>query len=392
MPQRSAAKAAPAGRGGSGGAIARASELVGFAHRGDATRESGHGSGAHARRGAYPRAVSVLLGEDPRFRLHLRGPGHPERPERLEAVHRGLAAAGLADALVEMEPRSATEDDVARVHSRSLLEELAGLARRGGGVVDADTSLSARSYEAALLAAGAGLEAVRRLRDGAADAAFLALRPPGHHATAERAMGFCLLNNVAVTAAALRAQGERVAVVDYDAHHGNGTQGIFYEDPLVLYVSLHQFPAYPGSGRMDETGAGAGAGTTCNLPLPAGAAGDTYRLAWDEVVLPVVAAFSPTWLLISAGFDAHRADPLCGLGLTSGDFFDLTARLAPVAPPGRRIAFLEGGYDLEALASSAGACVGALAGVQWRPEPSSGPGPGGDVVRAVARRLAGARS
>nr|MBA3654554.1 histone deacetylase [Actinomycetota bacterium] len=243
------------------------------------------------------------------------------------------------------------------------------------------------SWDAAVRAAGAGIDAVDRLDHGEGDAAFLAVRPPGHHALATRPMGFCLLNNVAVTAAHLAARGERVIVVDWDAHHGNGTQDIFYDDPCVAYVSLHQWPLYPGSGRMQDRGVGTGAGTTLNLPLPRGADGDTYRAALDDVLAPFAEWFAPTWVLISAGFDAHRADPLTDLGLTAGDYADLTARSAVLAPAGHCIAFLEGGYDLHALGLSGGACVAALAGEMWRPEPVSTGGVGNEVVLAAKEAL-----
>ena len=179
--------------------------------------------------------------------------------------------------------------------------------------------------DGALLAAGAGLAAVDALERGEGTAAFCAVRPPGHHAEPDRAMGFCLLNNVAVTAAALRDRGQRVLIVDWDAHHGNGTQDMFWADPDVMYVSLHEWPLYPGTGRLDDVGVGPGAGTTVNFPLPAGATGDVYLAALDDVVAPLVERFAPDWVLVSAGFDAHRADPLTGLGLPSGDFADLTA-------------------------------------------------------------------
>jgi acetoin utilization deacetylase AcuC-like enzyme len=200
-------------------------------------------------------------------------------------------------------------------------------------------------------------------------------------------MGFCLVNNVAVTAAALAASGERVCVVDYDAHHGNGTQEVFYADPRVLYVSLHEWPLYPGTGRLDETGAGAGAATTCNLPLPAGSTGDVYLRALDDVVGPLVERFAPGWVLVSAGFDAHRADPLTGLGLSAGDYGALAARMAELAPgPGRLIAFLEGGYDLDALRASVAATLPGMVGEPARAveSPTAG-GPGTDVVDAAAR-------
>jgi acetoin utilization deacetylase AcuC-like enzyme len=198
-------------------------------------------------------------------------------------------------------------------------------------------------------------------------------------------MGFCLLNNVAITAATLAARGERVAIVDWDAHHGNGTQDCFYADPRVLYASMHEFPLYPGTGRLEETGTGEGAGYTVNVPFPAGTTGDAYLLAVDEVIGPALERFSPTWLLISAGFDAHHADPLTGLGLRAGDFADLTRRLVPLVPPGRVVAFLEGGYDLEALARCAGTCVASLAGEAYRPEPATAGGAGRSVVQAALR-------
>jgi acetoin utilization deacetylase AcuC-like enzyme len=196
-------------------------------------------------------------------------------------------------------------------------------------------------------------------------------------------MGFCLLNNVAITAAALRDQGRRVLIVDWDAHHGNGTQDMFYADADVLYVSMHEWPLYPGTGRLDEVGLDAGAGTTVNFPFPAGTTGDVYRAALDEVVAPLVERFRPDWVLISAGFDAHRADPLTGMGLRAGDFADLTAQVVGYAPAARTIAFLEGGYDLEALRDSVAAMAATLVGTGVRPEPATAGGPGAPVIRAV---------
>ena len=334
----------------------------------------------------YARQVSVLVVTDERFLDHRPGRRHPERPARLEAVWSGLKSAGLEDALVCREPRPAADEDLLRCHPSAHLAALVEIDAAGGGLVDADTVMSPGSWSAARLAAGAGLVAVAALQAGEADVAFCAVRPPGHHATPNRAMGFCLVNNLAVTAASLAEAGERVAIVDIDAHHGNGTQDVFYDDPRVLFVSIHQWPLYPGTGAEEEVGTGKGVGTTLNLPIPAGSAGDTYRHALDQVVIPAVERFAPDWLLISAGYDAHRADPLTDLGLTSGDYADLTAGLVGLVPRSRCVLFLEGGYDLDALADSSGASVAAAVGVDHRPELPTGDGPGRDVVDRVMER------
>jgi acetoin utilization deacetylase AcuC-like enzyme len=315
--------------------------------------------------------VTLLVVTDPRFLEHDTGPGHPERPSRLRAVDEGIALAGLGDAVVPVEAAAAPREAVEAVHPPALVDAIERLSASGGGAVDADTRVGPSSFEAAMVAAGAGLELVRRLEAGEGDVGFCAVRPPGHHATPTRAMGFCLFNNVAVTAAALASRGERVAIVDYDAHHGNGTQDVFYEDPRVLYVSLHEWPLYPGTGALDEVGRGAGTGTNLNVPLPAGTKGDVYRRALDELVVPAIERFGATWLLISAGYDAHRADPLTGIELTSGDYADLTARLLAVVPAGRRLLYLEGGYDLDGLRDSVAASLAAALGEDVRPEPAS---------------------
>ena len=294
-----------------------------------------------------------------------------------------MRVAGVEDAIARVAPRRATRDELELLHPAAYLDALQRFCAAGGGSLDPDTVAVEGSWDAAVLAAGAGPDAIDRLDAGEADAAFLAVRPPGHHATPTKAMGFCLLNNVAVTAAVLAARGEKVLVVDYDAHHGNGTQDAFWSDGRVLYASVHEYPAYPFTGRLHETGEGEGAGLTVNVPLPTGATGDVALAALDEVLAPVAEAFAPTWVLLSAGFDGHRWDPLTGLGFSSGDFSLLTKRVLEWAPAGRRIAFLEGGYDLEALRDSAAACIAALAGVDVEPERPTSGGPGMEVVRAA---------
>ncbi len=328
--------------------------------------------------------MSVLFVTHPRYGDHKTGLGHPERPERLAAVAAGVARSGLDSEVIPVEPRPATMTEIERVHTRTYVAALERFCRSGGGQLDADTAAVPESWDAALLAAGAGLTAVDALVAGEATAAFCAVRPPGHHALSARAMGFCLLNNLAVTAAALAERGERVLVVDYDAHHGNGTQDVFYDDRRVTYVSFHQHPLYPGTGSVFETGVGEGEGRTVNVPVPPRATGDVYRTAVDEVVGPLAEEIGATWLLVSAGFDGHRADPLTSLGLSAGDYADMTAALAALVPPGRVLAFLEGGYDLEALRDSTAATMAALGGAHLHPEAPTGGGPGRDAVAAAS--------
>ena len=336
------------------------------------------------RGGTSVSGVTVLFATHASYLEHLAGPRHPERPERLRAVINGVQRAGAADALVPLEPVAATRADLERVHPAAYLDRIEGICTGGGGRLDPDTYASAGSWIAATNAAGAGLTAVQAMREGRGSAAFCAVRPPGHHATSAESMGFCFVNNVAVVAASLADQGERVLVFDYDAHHGNGTNDIFYADPRVLFVSIHQWPLYPGTGRHDEMGTGEGFGYTMNIPVPPGATGDVYLAAFDLLVAPRAAAFQPTWVIVSAGFDAHRNDPITELGLSSGDYAPLTRRALSLVPSGRRLVMLEGGYDLDALAFSSGAVVRELAGLDEQPvEKATNGGAGMSAVEAI---------
>ena len=326
--------------------------------------------------------MTVLFATHAAYLEHLAGPRHPERPERLQAVLDGVRLAGIADAIVPLDPAAATRADLERVHPTAYLDRIEGICAAGGGRLDADTYASAGSWKAATLAAGAGLTAVRALQEGRGDAAFCAVRPPGHHATRDESMGFCFVNNVAVAAAALADQGERVMIFDYDAHHGNGTQAVFYHDPRVLFVSLHQWPLYPGTGRHTEIGEGAARGMTVNIPLPPGSTGDVYLKAFDELVAPIAERFAPTWVIVSAGFDAHRNDPITELALAAGDYAPLTHRVLSLAPAGRRLVMLEGGYDLEALTLSSATVLRELAGEAGASfESTTNGGPGAGAVR-----------
>jgi len=328
--------------------------------------------------------VTVLFATHPAYLEHLAGPRHPERPERLGAVIDGVHRAGLGDALVALEPEAATRADVERVHGSAYLDRIEHICLMGGGRLDPDTYASEGSYRAAMLAAGAGLTAVRALRAGRGDAAFCAVRPPGHHAAPVESMGFCFVNNIAVVAASLAAEGERVLVFDIDAHHGNGTQDAFYADQRVLFVSMHQWPLYPGTGWLTEIGEGDARGCTMNVPMPPGATGDVYLRAFDDVIAPVISRFAPTWVLVSAGFDAHRDDPITELGLSAGDYRPLVRRALEFVPAGRRLVMLEGGYDLDALAHSSAEVMRELAGVDGTPfeAPTEG-GPGNGAIARV---------
>lgn len=294
----------------------------------------------------------------PQYLEHEMGAGHPESPDRLRAIVSRLEHSGVLSRLVRIDPFPASDEWITQVHAPSYVETLKRRAPTNGHVsLDADTSMSAGSLSAAYLAAGGALAAADAIVAGSVEHAFCAVRPPGHHAERDRAMGFCLFNNVAIAARYLQRRHAmaRVLIVDWDVHHGNGTQHTFDDDPSVLFFSTHQYPYYPGSGRETETGVGRGVGTTINVPMQAGEGDDGYRAVFQQVLMPAADAFQPDVVIVSAGFDAHKDDPLAGMGLTEEGYADLTRMVVSIArrhSQGRLLSCLEGGYDLHALSAS----------------------------------------
>ncbi len=306
--------------------------------------------------------MTVALITHPACLEHDTGPYHPERPDRLRRVLQALEHPHFSALLRDLAPL-ATEAQLGLAHPPEYVQAILAVAPEPGQLValDADTMMSAGSREAALRAAGGAVMAVDAVMEGWAKQVFVAARPPGHHAERDRPMGFCLFANAAIAARHAQARWGlgRVAVVDFDVHHGNGTQDIFQDDPSLFYASSHQFPCYPGTGAADERGVG----NIVNAPLPPGSGSVAFREAWEVLILPALEAFGPELLVISAGFDAHKADPLAQLRLEAVDFAWLTGRLMDVARShcqGRVVSLLEGGYDLDALAESAAAHVRAL--------------------------------
>jgi acetoin utilization deacetylase AcuC-like enzyme len=327
---------------------------------------------------------------DERYTAHDTGPGHPERPERIQSLLE-MVRARPAEGLVRVDPRPAAPEEITLNHDTDHLARVAATMGRSRTAFDADTPASARSYETALLATGGLVALVDAIMQGEVDNGFALVRPPGHHAEYDRAMGFCLFNNVAIAARVLRQRHglERVLIMDWDLHHGNGTQHSFYDDPGILYVSTHQYPYYPGTGAAREVGRGAGAGYTVNIPLAAGSGDAELVEVFGHVVEPVVRQYRPQFVLVSAGFDCHRRDPLGGLTATEDGVAVMARallRAAHESADGRLAAVLEGGYDLAAITSCAARVLDELSGSGLRqPLPDVGAGPTSEHVREAQR-------
>ena len=293
---------------------------------------------------------------DPFYLKHKNEP-HPENPGRLNAIQKNIESSKYYNNLTLIQPRKATVEDIAKVHDNGYIKSVEDSCQNGVRNLDADTVISIDSYQAALLSAGAGLEALDRILAGTLDNAFCAVRPPGHHAEQNKAMGFCLFNNVGVIARYAQdiKKLEKVFIFDWDVHHGNGTQHSFYKDSSVYYSSIHQYPFYPGTGGVDETGTGDGLGSNLNLPMRAYSCDTDYINAIEHKLIPVIQKFNPDLIIISAGFDAHENDPLAQINLSTECYGKMTQKLMEVANDvcdGRILSMLEGGYDYSALADS----------------------------------------
>ena len=303
---------------------------------------------------------------DPIYLKHDTGQ-HVENAKRLEAITSHLQETGLIKQLTPIKPRPASTAEIALVHDEQYIADIQDTAKRGGGWLDPDTVMSADSYEAAIYAAGGVIKGIDAVIDGEVNSAFALVRPPGHHATHRRAMGFCLFNNIAIAAkyALAKYKLERIMIIDFDVHHGNGTQGTFYEEPQVLYVSTHEYPFYPGTGNINETGEGKGKGTTVNIPLPAGCGDAEYIEVLEQIIVPVAPRFKPELILVSAGYDTHWADGLALMQVTVSGFARMVTIIKELADElcgGHLVFTLEGGYNLNALAASVKATLDVLLG------------------------------
>ena len=310
--------------------------------------------------------MSVGFVYDPIYLQHATGK-HVENAGRLEAIISLLEQAGLSQQLTPIKPRAASAEELSAVHDKQYISHIHDVAQRGGGWLDADTVMSAGSYEAAVYAAGGTIAATEAVISGEVTSAFALVRPPGHHATSQRAMGFCLFNNVAIATkyALAKYNLERIAIIDFDVHHGNGTQEIFYDNPQVLYISTHEYPLYPGTGDVDETGSGTARGTKVNIPLPAGCGDDEYLLVFEQIISPVVRQFQPQLIVVSAGYDSHWADGLALMQVTTTGFAQMVKIIRGLADEfcqSSIVICLEGGYHLQALACSVKATFDVLLG------------------------------
>jgi acetoin utilization deacetylase AcuC-like enzyme len=303
---------------------------------------------------------------DPIYLQHDTG-YHVESPSRLTAIMNYLDKTGALTELIEVKPRAATTDELAAVHDRQYITYVEYVARKGGAWVDADTILSSKSFDAAVFAAGGIIRAVETVMDGQLDSCFGLVRPPGHHATSDRSMGFCIFNNIAIAAkyALARYNLEHIAIIDFDVHQGNGTQEAFYDNPHVMYVSTHQFPYYPGTGRVEETGTGEGKGNILNIPLAAGCGDAEYLQVFREVIVPKVRQYKPQLVMVSAGYDIHWIDELAQMQVTTTGIAEMVRMIKGLAEEfcsGRMVIALEGGYHLEALSTSVKATFDVLLG------------------------------
>lgn len=303
---------------------------------------------------------------DPVYLKHDTG-YHPENAQRLEATMAHLEETGLIEQLTQITPRPATVEELTYVHQASYVSRIQDAASRGGGWLDGDTVMSPDSYDAALYAAGGAIEATDAVINGRVNSAFALVRPPGHHATAMAAMGFCLFNNIAIATqhALKKHKMEKVAIIDFDVHHGNGTQEAFYNNQQALYISTHQYPHYPGTGTIGDTGSGAAKGSTVNIPLPSGSGDDEYRQVFEQIIVPATRRFHPELILVSAGYDLHWKDRLAMMEVSTTGFAEMVQTIKELADElcgGKIVVTLEGGYNLKALATSVKATFDVLLG------------------------------